>query len=164
MGSLLHTISLKSPLTGKVVPLDAVPDQVFAQRMVGDGVAVDPSEGLVVTPVDARVETVFPSGHAILLRTQSNVTILVHIGIGSVRLAYAFEKMVEAGAEVKEGDVLLRFDLEAIRREAESTMSPVIILDPPPGLSLRHTAPCFVEAGKDPLFSVVLPGSSHGLT
>ncbi|MGE5484516.1 MAG: PTS glucose transporter subunit IIA [Ignavibacteriales bacterium] len=156
-GRTPRVITVKAPLTGNLMPIEEVPDQVFARKLVGDGVAVDPSEGLVVAPVAARVETVFPSGHAVVLRPDPGVAVLIHVGIGTVRLARAFEKVVQAGIHVREGDVLLRFDLDIVRREAESAVSPVVILNPPAGLCLRHCRPRPVRAGEDAILSILLP-------
>ncbi|WP_050615306.1 PTS sugar transporter subunit IIA [Bacillus testis] len=119
---------LAAPATGKFVPLEEVPDPVFSQKMMGDGVAVDPTEGLIVAPIDAEVLQVFPTKHAVGLKTSNNTEILIHIGLETVALkGEGFEAHVKEGDKVKKGDKLISFDLDIIRTKAKSTITPVII-------------------------------------
>ena len=119
---------LVSPVNGKFVALEEVPDPVFSEKMMGEGVALDPSEGIIVAPIDAEVIQIFPTKHAIGLKTANNTEILIHIGLETVAMkGEGFETHVEAGHKVKKGDKLISFDLDLIREKAKSTITPMII-------------------------------------
>ncbi len=119
---------LVSPVSGKFVALEEVPDPVFSEKMMGEGVAFDPSEGMIVAPIDAEVIQIFPTKHAIGLKTANNTEILIHIGLETVAMkGEGFETHVEAGNKVKKGDKLISFDLDLIREKAKSTITPMII-------------------------------------
>lgn len=118
---------IASPLSGKLIPITEVPDQLFAGRMMGDGFAVKPSDGFVVSPVNGKVTNVFPTKHAIGLETETGKEILIHIGINTVNLkGEGFEILVEEDEEVKVGQKLLKADLDYIGEHAKSTISPII--------------------------------------
>jgi multiphosphoryl transfer protein len=122
------SIILSSPLEGWSTPLDEVPDAVFAARMLGDGVAVDPTAGTVHAPCDAEVIAVAAAHHALTLRTDSGCEILVHVGLDTVALSgTGFELLTRAHARVKAGDALLRFNLDYLAQHARSLLTPVII-------------------------------------
>ena len=119
---------LVSPATGKLVALEEVPDPVFSQKMMGDGLAFDPTEGEIVAPVDAEVLQVFPTKHAIGLKAKNNIEILIHIGLETVSMnGEGFEVFVKEGDQVKKGQKLVTFDLNLIREKAKSTITPVVI-------------------------------------
>ncbi len=119
---------LKSPLKGKIVLLSAVPDETFSQGILGEGVAIDPTEGLVTSPCDATVAQVFRTQHAIGLVSNDGAEILIHVGIDTVKMnGRGFEALVKQGDHVKAGQKLLKFDLELVRKEAKSTITPVVI-------------------------------------
>lgn len=120
-------LELFSPLTGKRLPLEQVPDQVFSAKIMGDGFAIHPSDGEVVAPVDGEVVHLFPTKHAIGLKTKEGLEILIHIGIDTVELnGEGFEALVEAGQKVKKGTPLLNVDLQKIESSGKSTITPVV--------------------------------------
>lgn len=124
--SARHT--LKSPLTGKVLPLSEVPDQVFSSGVMGKGIAIDPEVGELVAPADGEITTIFPTGHAVGITTTDGAEILIHIGMDTVELnGNGFEILVKQGDLVKAGDLLIRFDIEAIRAAGYSVITPVVI-------------------------------------
>lgn len=124
--SARHT--LKSPLTGKVLPLSEVPDQVFSSGAMGKGIAIDPEVGELVAPADGEITTIFPTGHAVGITTTDGAEILIHIGMDTVELnGNGFEILVKQGDLVKAGDLLIRFDIEAIRAAGYSVITPVVI-------------------------------------
>ncbi|MDX5474155.1 MAG: PTS glucose transporter subunit IIA [Bacillaceae bacterium] len=117
-----------SPLTGKVVPLEEVPDPVFAQKMMGDGFAIEPTEGAVVSPVDGEIVQFFPTKHAIGIKTASGVEVLIHVGLETVSMnGEGFEGHVQVGDNVKVGTKLISFDLALIAEKAKSTVTPIIM-------------------------------------
>ena len=133
--------TLVAPLSGWCAALDESPDPVFRQRILGDGVSIDPTSGEVFSPCDARVHSVTASAHALTLSTEDGAEVLIHIGIDTVQLnGDGFEARVKAGDVVKTGDLLLRFDLERLARAAPSLRSPVLLLKRP-GLRCRRLAP-----------------------
>ena len=119
---------IASPLIGNIVPLDQVPDQVFASGAMGKGIAIDPTDGVVVAPAKATVNLVFPTGHAIGLTTENGVELLIHIGMDTVSLAgKGFKTYVEAGDVVEAGQKLIEFDLATIRDAKLPVITPVIV-------------------------------------
>ena len=123
---------IASPLIGNVVPLDQVPDQVFASGAMGKGIAIDPTDGVVVAPAKATVNLVFPTGHAIGLTTENGAELLIHIGMDTVSLAgKGFKTYVEAGEVVEAGQKLIEFDLAVIREAKLPVITPVIVTNTP---------------------------------
>ena len=121
-------VDVIAPISGRLRQLEEVPDPVFAGKMVGEGIAIEPSEGLVVAPFDGEVVQLFPTLHAIGLRNKAGLEILIHIGLETVSLeGEGFEAFVKQGDRVKKGDMLIAFDLDIINEKASSTMTPVIL-------------------------------------
>lgn len=117
-----------APISGEIMKITEVPDHVFSEKMVGDGVAIQPKDGLVVAPCDGTVVQIFPTNHAIGIRTKDGIEILIHLGIDTVELkGEGFQRIIEEGQSVKKGDPLIRMDLETIEGNHKSTISPVII-------------------------------------
>ncbi len=117
-----------APLKGEVTPLSEVPDQVFSEKMMGDGIAIKPSQGDVRAPFNGKVQMIFPTKHAIGLVSDSGLELLIHIGLDTVKLnGEGFTLHVEEGQEVKQGDLLINFDLDYIRNHAKSDITPIIV-------------------------------------
>ncbi|GAE25433.1 PTS system [Halalkalibacter wakoensis JCM 9140] len=117
-----------APISGELVPLENVPDPMFAQKMMGDGFAIEPSEGVALAPVSGRVIQVFPTKHAIGLKTDSGIEILLHIGLDTVNMkGDGFTSHVKEGDYVQVGDLLVEFDLELVKANATSTITPIVI-------------------------------------
>lgn len=121
-------ITLCSHLNGTVVPLENVEDAVFSQKILGNGIAVEPSEGKLFSPCDGRIENVFDTKHAINLVSEDGAEILLHIGIDTVKLdGKYFEAHVSDGQQVKKGDLLISFDIGKIREAGFLLTTPLII-------------------------------------
>ncbi|MEA3080448.1 MAG: multiphosphoryl transfer protein [Sphingomonadales bacterium] len=121
-------IAIPSPLAGWVTPLDDVPDPVFAERMLGEGIAVDPVDGRVLAPGAGTVSSIHPAGHAVTLALDSGPVLLIHIGLDTVALGgVGFTPAVKDGQRVAEGDLLITFDLDLLARRARSLVTPVIV-------------------------------------
>ena len=121
-------VVITSPMQGAVVALKDVPDTTFAAGVLGQGIAIEPTEGRVVAPVDAEVTTIFPTGHAVALRTDEGVDVLIHVGINTVSMeGKGFVKHVENNQRVKAGDLLMEFDIDAIKEAGLSTVTPIVI-------------------------------------
>ena len=124
----MSTLKILAPLDGWCASLADVPDPVFAGRMLGDGLAIDPVAGLVAAPCAGEIITVAAGGHAVSVRSATGVDVLVHVGIDTVKLGgRGFEVLVRPGQVVRAGDALIRFDLDAVARVAKSLMTPVVI-------------------------------------
>ncbi|MFD1735961.1 PTS glucose transporter subunit IIA [Bacillus salitolerans] len=123
-----QVVHIFSPVKGRILDVTDVPDPVFSQKMMGEGIAIEPSDGEVVSPVDGEVVQVFPTKHAVGIKTKSGVEILIHIGLETVNLnGEGFTSFIKAGDKVKQGDKLISFDLQMIREKAASTITPLII-------------------------------------
>ncbi|MGE5674738.1 MAG: PTS glucose transporter subunit IIA [Mycobacterium leprae] len=148
-------LPLLSPLTGRTLPLTDVPDPVFAEGMMGDGIAIEPSAGEVRAPIAGTVAVLFPTGHAVALQSADGVEVLIHVGLESVATTGIFTPVVAVGDVVEAGDLLVKFDLKRLRRDAASPISPVVITGLPEGFALEPaTAGQTVEAGRDALLIV----------
>ena len=141
--------SIYAPLTGKRIPLIDVPDPTFSEKMMGDGLAIDPTEGKVVAPIDGEVTLTFPTKHAIGLKSKSGIEILIHIGLETVNLdGEGFEVHVNEGDQVSIGDPLVTFDFELIKRKAASVITPIIITNGDKIENLEKTGEESVIAGE----------------
>ena len=128
LGKKKQKFVLKAPLSGITVMTDDIPDKAFSQKMLGDGGAIDPTDFTLLAPCDATVEVLFPTGHAVALKTAEGVEILLHIGIDTVDLkGNGFEKLVNIGDFVKEGTPLIRFNSEKIKEAGKPIVTPVMI-------------------------------------
>lgn len=120
-----------SPVTGAVVPIEEVADAAFAQKMLGDGLAIVPGEGKLYAPADGTVKGLQKrTGHALCITTPTGVQLLLHIGRDTVKLAgRGFTVHCEEGSRVRAGDLLITFDIAAIKAEGYDTTTPVIVLN-----------------------------------
>jgi len=149
-------VLLLSPVSGRVVPLSEVSDAVFAQRLAGDGLAVEPTDGRVVAPVSGRVVAVFPGGHALGFVTDEGLEVLMHIGLDTAALhGEGFAIAVREGEKVEAGTELGRFDPALIAARGKSLVSPVLVTNGDRVGLLAPLARGMVKAG-EPLFRVEL--------
>lgn len=124
-------LQLVAAVDGKVLPLSEVPDAVFAQKIAGDGVAIDPTSDIVVAPADGELSLVFNTKHAFALTLNNGAELLVHIGVDTVSLnGEGFEQLAEAGTKVKAGTPIIKIDREFIKSKGFSLMTPVLITNP----------------------------------
>ncbi len=147
-------ILLSAPMQGWALPIDQVPDAVFAECMLGDGVAIDPTGDGLYAPCNATVLTLLDSGHAITLRTQEGAEILIHIGLDTVALGgRGFTPCVAVGDQVVAGALLIRFDLDLLVRDARAVVTPIIIVNPDRFTITRRTTDTLVALGA-PLMTI----------
>ncbi|MEW5559558.1 N-acetylglucosamine-specific PTS transporter subunit IIBC [Enterobacter asburiae] len=147
--------ALVSPVTGDVVALEQVPDEAFASKAVGDGVAVKPTEKTVVSPAAGTIVKIFNTNHAFCLETEKGAEIVVHMGIDTVALnGQGFTRLVEEGAEVVAGQPVLEMDLDFLNANARSMISPVVCsnIDDFSGLVIKAQGQ--VVAGVTPLYEI----------
>jgi len=147
--------ALVSPVTGDVVAIEQVPDEAFASKAVGDGVAVKPTDKTVVSPAAGTIVKIFNTNHAFCLETEKGAEIVVHMGIDTVALnGQGFTRLVEEGAEVVAGQPILEMDLDFLNANARSMISPVVCsnIDDFSGLVLQAKGQ--VVAGETPLYEI----------
>jgi phosphoenolpyruvate-protein phosphotransferase len=151
----MSKVTLVAPLAGWSTPLDEAPDAVFAGRMLGDGLAIDPTGSTLYAPCDGELIAVPSSRHAITLRTPEGAEILLHVGIDTVALGgEGFELHVQQGQSVRAGDRLLSFDIDLLARRAKSLLTPVILLEGGGFTVSRRRENCELAVG-DPLLELV---------
>ncbi|MBQ7780910.1 MAG: PTS transporter subunit EIIC [Lachnospiraceae bacterium] len=127
---LIKTIVISSPINGVAAELSTVPDEAFAEGMMGAGAAVTPTDSFVYAPEDGEVVFVFDTGHAIGFRTDTGISLLLHIGIDTVKLdGKGFKTLVENGQKVKRGTPMLKLDLDYLKEHAPSLVSPILCTD-----------------------------------
>ena len=120
-------VTIYSPINGKVIELKEVPDEAFAQKMVGDGCAIEPDKGTICSPIEGQLMNIFPTNHAIIFETIDGLEMIVHFGIDTVKLdGKGFQKLREPGP-IKIGDEIVKYDLDDIKDGVPSTRSPIII-------------------------------------
>ena len=146
---------VKAPLSGKTLPLEEMPDEVFSQHVMGDGLAIEPSEGIVVAPADAEVSAVMEeSRHACGLTLSNGMELLIHVGIDTVEMnGDGFELFVKEGDHVHTGDPLIRFDMEKIRAAGHPTMTAVIVTDEGNAQNIQYLTGNQADAGKTPVIT-----------
>jgi multiphosphoryl transfer protein len=121
-------LKITSPFDGWCAPLDEVPDEVFAGRVLGDGLAIDPTSGIVLAPCEGEIVVLPASAHAVSIRSPDGLEVLIHIGIDTVRLGgRGFDARIKPGARVQAGEELIRFDLDGVARGAKSLMTPIVV-------------------------------------
>ena len=139
---------LYAPMTGKIIPIGEVEDEAFSTRALGDGIAIEPSEGKLYAPCDGEVSMLFQTKHAINIISESGAEILLHIGIDTVKLyGKYFEAHVKDGDKFKKGDLLISFDMEGIRREGYKLSTPMIVCNTTDYKSVKAIAKGNVKHG-----------------
>jgi len=143
-------IDVLAPLDGTVIDLETVPDEVFAQKMVGDGVAIAPSGQVAVAPVAGTLVKLFPGGHAFGIATSDGFELIVHLGLDTIELkGQGFENIATEGQLVQAGTPIVRFDRTVIERMGKVMLSPVVSTG---NGSIIRRASGEVRAGRDVLF------------
>jgi len=115
-------------MKGRLAKLEEVPDALFAEKMIGDGFAIDPAEGLVTAPVAGNIAHIFETNHAIAIVTETGLEVLIHIGIDTVKMGgKGFKRLAEIGQDVVIGTPIMEVDLDLVRKEAKSAMTEVVV-------------------------------------
>ncbi|MBU3136748.1 glucose PTS transporter subunit IIA, partial [Clostridium gasigenes] len=145
-----------SPIKGEVMPLEMIKDEVFSKGLLGKGVAIEPSEGKVVAPVDGVVTSLFPTYHAIGITSDKGAEILIHIGMDTVQLeGKCFTPKIAQGDRVKAGQLLLEFDIKGIKEAGFSITTPVIVTNSDNYLDVIETDKKTIEC-KEELIKVMI--------
>lgn len=119
-----------SPIQGEIIKIEDSADEVFAAKMLGDGIAIIPTEGKVVSPVEGKITQIFPTKHAIGIESTNGLEILIHIGLDTVFMqGEGFSAHIEVNDVVKPGDLLMTFDLELVKEKAASIITPMVVVN-----------------------------------
>jgi len=152
---LINKRDIFSPVTGRVIGLEEVSDEAFASGALGQGIAIEPEEEYIKAPEDGEVTMIFDTKHAIGFLTNTGIYILIHVGIDTVKLnGKGFENLVNIGDKVKKGTPLMKFDLDYIKKEAVSAVTPIICTELTENQSVEIEATEYVKA-EDKLYSVL---------
>ena len=150
----MQTIELKAPLDGVILPLEQVPDPVFAQKMVGDGVSLDPLSQVLVAPCPGTVTQLHRAGHAVTLTTSEGIELMMHIGLDTVNLkGEGFTPKVREGQAVALGDPLIAFDADFLATHAKSLLTQIVVTNGE-RVAAYHPATGRVQAGTDILLTL----------
>lgn len=153
-GKVVKTVIISSPITGQAGSIETAPDDAFAGKLLGDGAAIEPAAEEVLAPEDGEIGFIFDTKHAIGFLSDSGISLLIHVGIDTVKLnGEGFEVLVENGQKVKKGTPLLRLNLEYLRANAPSLVSPVICTELEENQKIRLLKEGEIKAG-EPLFAV----------
>ncbi len=153
----LQHVMFQSPVQGKMIPLDEVPDAIFSGKLVGDGVAFIPERGELVSPVAGKIVALYPSMHAIGIETEEGLQVLLHIGIDTSNLPEPwFKALVKIGDQVERGQMLIKFPLQKIKQHAKSLATPMVITNPEKVRSWSYAPFKMVKQGQASVMSVVL--------
>ncbi len=121
-------VKIYAPLSGEIVNIEDVPDVVFSEKIVGDGVAIRPNGDTIVAPVNGTIGKIFETNHAFSIESDEGVELFVHFGIDTVELkGEGFTRIAEEGQKVKVGDPIIKFDLALLEAKAKSVLTPVVI-------------------------------------
>ena len=124
------TREVKAPISGQLIAIEEVDDEVFSSKMAGDGVAILPVGDIFVSPIDGVITKIFSTNHAYSVKSKQDLEVLVHIGLETVALkGEGFERLAEEGDEVKAGDPIIKADLNYIKEHAKDIITPILITD-----------------------------------
>ena len=158
--SVRSHLRITAPLSGQIWPLERVPDPVFSQKMVGDGLSIDPVDGVLIAPCDGEIASLHAAGHAVTLRTVEGIEILMHIGIDTVNLkGQGFRPRVKVGESVHAGATLIEFDLDFVATHAKSLLTQIVIANSE-RVTAWERATGFVTVGKDAILTLTLSAES----
>jgi PTS system glucose-specific IIA component len=151
-----RTIEIASPISGKVIRLEQVPDQTFAQKRMGDGVAIIPTDGRIIAPFDGFVLHLVSTKHAIIVQHVSGLQLLLHFGLNTVCLqGKGFKAHVQNGDPVSAGQLMLEIDLEFIQSSGFSTLTPIVVANEEYKVQVKSSYRT-VRAGESRMMNVVL--------
>lgn len=124
------SVTLKSPVVGRCFDISEIPDEVFSTKMLGNGIGFESTEGILYAPIDGEILQVFPTKHALILKSKEGIEILLHIGVDTVNMkGEGFETFVEKSQQVKVGDKLIAFNNDLIKAKVKSNLSVLVLTD-----------------------------------
>ncbi|NMB07181.1 MAG: PTS glucose transporter subunit IIA [Tissierellia bacterium] len=149
-------IEILSPMTGKIIPLDEINDKGFSEKNLGDGIAIELTDGKVIAPFDGEITSTYKANHCLVIRSKEGIELLIHIGLDTIKLkGEGFTQHVSLMDKVEKGDVILEADLEFLKEKGKSLVSPVIINNMGRIESLEKSEGD-VQKGQDNIMTVIL--------
>lgn len=157
LGLFKKSVEIAAPISGDVMELTQVPDKVFAEKLVGDGAAIDSTGDVIKAPVDGTLSLIFKTNHAFAITTKQGLELLIHIGLDTVELnGEGFERIAEEGSDVKAGDPIIKINRDFITDKGISLITPVLVTNMDMVDSIKIKKKDGVTAGEDAIFSVKL--------
>ena len=151
---MVDRIVISSPISGVAADITTAPDEAFAEKMMGDGAVVTPEDPYIYAPEDGEVAFVFETKHAVGFVTETGISLLIHVGIDTVKLnGEGFEALVESGQKVKKGEPMLKLDIDYLSKNAPSLVSPVLCTELEDNQRIHLLKEGKVKAG-EPLFEI----------
>ncbi len=147
-------IKVYAPISGDIVAIEKVPDVVFAEKIVGDGIAIEPKGKFMLAPIDGTIGKIFETNHAFSIESPQGLELFVHFGVGTIELrGKGFKRLAQEGQDVKAGEPILEFDLDFLKDQVNSLLTPVVLanMEDVKYLEKRQGS---VSAGKDVIFTV----------
>ena len=147
-------IKVYAPISGDIVAIEKVPDVVFAEKIVGDGIAIEPKGQFMLAPIDGSIGKIFETNHAFSIESPQGLELFVHFGVGTIELrGKGFKRLAQEGQDVKAGEPILEFDLDFLKDQVNSLLTPVVLanMEDVKYLEKRQGS---VSAGKDVIFTV----------
>lgn len=149
-------IDILAPISGELIALDKVPDKVFAEKIVGDGVAISPTGKHLCAPISGTLAKIFENNHAFSIESPQGIELFVHFGVGTVELGgKGFTRLKEEGIQINAGEPVIELDLAAIKHQIPCILTPVVVANMEDIASLTPRSG-HVTAGKDPIFTVTM--------
>ncbi|MBO2616373.1 PTS glucose transporter subunit IIA [Shewanella algae] len=147
-------IKVYAPISGDIVAIEKVPDVVFAEKIVGDGIAIEPKGQFMLAPIDGTIGKIFETNHAFSIESPQGLELFVHFGVGTIELrGKGFKRLAQEGQDVKAGEPILEFDLDFLKDQVNSLLTPVVLanMEDVKYLEKRQGS---ISAGKDVIFTV----------
>lgn len=147
-------IKVYAPISGDIVAIEKVPDVVFAEKIVGDGIAIEPKGQFMLAPIDGTIGKIFETNHAFSIESPQGLELFVHFGVGTIELrGKGFKRLAQEGQDVKAGEPILEFDLDFLKDQVNSLLTPVVLANME---DVKYLEKCqgSVSAGKDVIFTV----------
>ncbi|WP_125153502.1 PTS sugar transporter subunit IIA [Clostridium rectalis] len=148
------TYAMIAPVSGKVINLSKVPDEVFANKLAGDGVAIECFDDVIVSPIEGTLSLIFKTNHAFGITTDNGAEVLVHIGIDTVKLSgKGFQRLTSEGNKVKVGEPIIKIDRQFIKEAGYSLITPVLVTNRDNLKDINYKTDIEVISGKDTIFT-----------
>ncbi|MCL1037469.1 PTS glucose transporter subunit IIA [Shewanella corallii] len=149
-------VDILAPVSGQLVSLENVPDKVFAEKIVGDGIAIEPSGKQLCAPISGTLAKIFENNHAFSIESPHGIELFVHFGVGTVELGgKGFTRLKEEGSQVEAGEPVIELDLKSIKQEIPCVLTPVVVANMEDIASMTQKTGS-VTAGKDTIFTVTM--------
>ncbi|NCB33171.1 MAG: PTS glucose transporter subunit IIA [Erysipelotrichia bacterium] len=144
------------PLGGRLMTIEDVPDEVFSSRSMGDGFAIEVTQDEVRAPMDGLIESVYPTGHAIMMTLDNGIQVMIHVGLESFQIIGLNKVLCKAGDHVKKGDILVRTNVRKLKQKAGTTISPIVFLGGET-VTLLKKAGAEVQSGDTSIAEIEVP-------